>query len=298
MRKLKVVSLSVLSIGLLFGSGTALAANVQGKNLKTVKYNQQDYTPLTEVVKNFGGKTRYDKANDRTVWDVAGKSIPVYPTNVKGKWSVPVKWVNNVVTTNKIKNSYNTQSYNNNSFNQTTNNTTNNTNSNNTTIYNGVSPSETKNLPTVSEKQILKDAYENDNWDAVKNNIKKINLNAKLDDGRTLLHIATYRNFTDIVELLCDNGANVNAQDDEGLTPLHYAAELSWRPALYEDTKTMDVLLHAGANPNLKSKDGETPFDKSAAGSAFYYGISPHTKGAKIDMDDAIITRQVIESKK
>ncbi|KFM23359.1 Acyl-CoA-binding domain-containing protein 6 [Auxenochlorella protothecoides] len=56
------------------------------------------------------------------------------------------------------------------------------------------------------------------------------------------------------LKLLLDHGANVNAGDGEGLTPLHYAALASKREAY-------QALLAAGADEAARSRDGETAQD-------------------------------------
>ena len=88
-------------------------------------------------------------------------------------------------------------------------------------------------------------------------------INATNKRGRTALHVAVeklvsspepgYRNNA-LLELL-QNKPNVNAQDNDGLTPLHVlaAADSSFRP---QATK---ALLDAGANPNLRDHLGRTP---------------------------------------
>ncbi len=50
-------------------------------------------------------------------------------------------------------------------------------------------------------------------------------------------------------------GANINARDEDGLTPLHGAAILSKNPAV------VDALLKAGANVNARDRAGKMPFD-------------------------------------
>ena len=66
------------------------------------------------------------------------------------------------------------------------------------------------------------------------------------------LHDAADLNFTAKVEVLLEEGANVNEKDDEGRTLLHVAADLNF-------TATAEVLLKAGANVNEKDNKGRTP---------------------------------------
>lgn len=55
-----------------------------------------------------------------------------------------------------------------------------------------------------------------------------------------------------LVNYLIDQGANVNAQDYTGATPLHHATELG-------QAHVVDQLLHAGADPLIKNKREQTP---------------------------------------
>ena len=49
-------------------------------------------------------------------------------------------------------------------------------------------------------------------------------VNWKDQNGKTLLHYAAWKGHKEIAELLIANGANVNAKDKDGYTPLDWAA--------------------------------------------------------------------------
>ena len=53
---------------------------------------------------------------------------------------------------------------------------------------------------------------------------KGSDVNAKDEDGVTPLQYAAEGGYNEIVELLIDKGANVNAKNEFGSTPLHYSA--------------------------------------------------------------------------
>lgn len=80
------------------------------------------------------------------------------------------------------------------------------------------------------------------------------NINAKDNSGATPLHLAVQSLGGRIKELI-DMGADVDACDGSGRTPLHYSIE---------GTRGSDVtesLLQCKANPNIPDARGMTPFD-------------------------------------
>ncbi|EZA61155.1 E3 ubiquitin-protein ligase HECTD1 [Ooceraea biroi] len=81
-----------------------------------------------------------------------------------------------------------------------------------------------------------------------------IDVNFMDDVGQTLLNWASAFGTQEMVEFLCDRGADVNK--GQRSSSLHYAACFG-RPAIAK------VLLRHGANPDLRDEDGKTPLDKA-----------------------------------
>ena len=85
------------------------------------------------------------------------------------------------------------------------------------------------------------------------------NPNARDEAGHTPLHLAATRfEQAMIIEELLANGADPNATANDGSTPLHYAAGMARNIAVRE-------LLAHGANPNAPDEDGNTPLHYFAA---------------------------------
>lgn len=86
--------------------------------------------------------------------------------------------------------------------------------------------------------------------------------NHRANDGQTPLHVAAMQAQLEAVKLLLEAGANPNAVDKKGNTPLMIAAsglagdaEREWH--------TVDCLLRAGADPSRRNHEGKTATDIS-----------------------------------
>ncbi|MBI2300172.1 MAG: ankyrin repeat domain-containing protein [Armatimonadetes bacterium] len=80
------------------------------------------------------------------------------------------------------------------------------------------------------------------------------------NEGRTPLHaFAAHEDVRGVIWLL-EHGADVDARDVEGNTPLHVAA------ARNAGTKVLQVLVEHGAQVEARNAAGETALDRAGAG--------------------------------
>lgn len=98
---------------------------------------------------------------------------------------------------------------------------------------------------------------------------KGASINAKSNIGKTALHVVTHSNAVNhelprrnrssqaildgkvaVTRLLIDKGADINAKDNSGRTPLHYAIDENM-------PDVVRVLLEKGASPNAKVASGD-----------------------------------------
>jgi hypothetical protein len=84
--------------------------------------------------------------------------------------------------------------------------------------------------------------------------------------GDTALHMAAAAYRTEMVRLLIDAGANVNAVDRHGGQPIHAAAvgipgSRTWNPPA--QAATILCLVQAGADPNAADKRGVAPLHRA-----------------------------------
>ncbi len=88
------------------------------------------------------------------------------------------------------------------------------------------------------------------------------NVDARDDDGSTVLMRASYYGHTEHMAFVLKHGAAIGALDNNGGTALHNAA-------VGEKPEAVRMLLNYHANPNLKDRYGNTPLrDASTLGRA------------------------------
>lgn len=90
--------------------------------------------------------------------------------------------------------------------------------------------------------------------DMLLNRGARINATNMGDD--TALHLAASHGHIDCVNMLLKNKADVNAVNEYGNTPLHYACFWGFQ-------EIAESLISAGAQANVANVDGDTPIDKS-----------------------------------
>jgi ankyrin repeat protein len=82
-------------------------------------------------------------------------------------------------------------------------------------------------------------------------------VNAKHNKDHTPLHFAVRTGKKEVVKLLLTNGARINTKDEWGYTPLHWAARKG-------NLEVLEMLLANGADINTKNNDGLSPLEHAA----------------------------------
>ncbi len=77
-------------------------------------------------------------------------------------------------------------------------------------------------------------------------------VNARNQDGITPLDFAIAKGDVEFIKLLIDKGGDVNARNQDGITPLHWAIAKG-------DVEIVRVLLASGADINVTDAEGITP---------------------------------------
>ena len=83
-----------------------------------------------------------------------------------------------------------------------------------------------------------------------------LDVNAPDNDSWTPLHFAAQANCLEVIMLLIENGADIEASEINGNTPLWVATMNS-----NENSQVVTALVNAGADPDAKNIHGVSPRD-------------------------------------
>lgn len=90
-------------------------------------------------------------------------------------------------------------------------------------------------------------------WELLK--AKNLDFKAKQGKGNTLLHLAAEKEDLNLIDALLQEGVDINAQNDEGVTLLHKISLTA------KDSKMLKELVKRGADPSIKTLFEETAYD-------------------------------------
>lgn len=99
-------------------------------------------------------------------------------------------------------------------------------------------------------------------------------------NGQVSLHYACSKNHLKIVELLIDNGAQLNVRDKYGHTPLHRAASLGHEKIVHL------LLCQPTINIDVQDNEGNTPLHLACEDGSNSVAISLVKKGANLTIQN------------
>mmetsp|Transcript_12021 Transcript_12021/g.29586 ORF Transcript_12021/g.29586 Transcript_12021/m.29586 type:complete len:410 (-) Transcript_12021:336-1565(-) len=108
---------------------------------------------------------------------------------------------------------------------------------------------------SITRTPIMLAAEQND-IEQFKSLLKEVDPNVDDEDGWTPLHWAVRYSNVDLVKMLLEAKASVEAKNENGQTPLHLAVDK------YEgNIEIVKLLLKSGANPNARDRAHMTPYE-------------------------------------
>lgn len=95
-------------------------------------------------------------------------------------------------------------------------------------------------------------------------------IDAPTSDGSTALHLGAAKGHVDVVQKLCDLGANVNCEDGFGASPLQRAVQGSPTPEPGDSRRSeaavaavLGVLVRYGSRVDAPFREGGTPLSRA-----------------------------------
>ena len=106
-----------------------------------------------------------------------------------------------------------------------------------------------------------------------------VDVNAKDNRGWSPLHWASANNAIEVAKLLIERGADVDAKNVDGWTPLHWASARNY-------IELAELLIKAGADVNSENNDGQTPLHWASWNSHIEIVKFLIEKGADVEAKD------------
>jgi ankyrin repeat protein len=110
-------------------------------------------------------------------------------------------------------------------------------------------------------------------------------VNTRRKDQQTPLHVASYLGNLEIVRLLLDHGAELEANCDVGEKPLHFVSCGAYKSQV-DGVRTAQLLLKRGANVNTRRHDRSTPLNVASRFGMFEIVRLLIDHGAEVDAAD------------
>ena len=113
-------------------------------------------------------------------------------------------------------------------------------------------------------------------------------MNLPGDAGDSPLHSAVDYMDLEMVQVLVDCGADVNARDDAGRTPLNFTLCGWWPTRRPTNPGVVRWLLDHGADPNARNKNGETSLHLALASGRVEIARLLVEHGASVKVKDRV----------